>query len=43
MNFQYGTSYVSVMPTNVYGPNDNYDELNSHVLAALIRKFIKLN
>ena len=41
MNFQYGTNYVSVMPTNVYGPNDNYDELNSHVLAALIRKIHK--
>ena len=37
-NRQYGTNYVSVMPTNLYGPNDNYDLLNSHVLPALIRK-----
>lgn len=37
-NSQYGTSYVSVMPTNLYGPNDNYDLHNSHVLPALIRK-----
>jgi GDP-L-fucose synthase len=37
-NSQYGTSYVSVMPTNLYGPNDNYDLANSHVLPALIRK-----
>lgn len=37
-NRQYGTSYVSVMPTNLYGPNDNYDLANSHVLPALIRK-----
>ncbi len=37
-NRQYGTSYVSVMPTNLYGPNDNYDLLGSHVLPALIRK-----
>ena len=37
-NRQYGTSYVSVMPTNLYGPNDNYDLNNSHVLPALIRK-----
>lgn len=37
-NRQYGTQYVSVMPTNLYGPNDNYDLNNSHVLAALIRK-----
>jgi GDP-L-fucose synthase len=37
-NRQYGTSYVSVMPTNLYGPNDNYDLKNSHVLPALIRK-----
>ena len=37
-NLQYGTHYVSVMPTNLYGPNDNYDLSNSHVLPALIRK-----
>lgn len=37
-NRQYGTRYVSVMPTNLYGPNDNYDLANSHVLPALIRK-----
>ncbi len=37
-NRQYGTGYVSVMPTNLYGPNDNYDLATSHVLPALIRK-----
>ncbi len=37
-NCQYGTRFVSVMPTNLYGPNDNYDLVNSHVLPALIRK-----
>jgi GDP-L-fucose synthase len=37
-NRQYGTHYLSVMPTNLYGPNDNYDLENSHVLPALIRK-----
>ncbi|MGF9693070.1 GDP-L-fucose synthase [Rhizobium sp. 0TCS1.26] len=37
-NLQYGTKYVSAMPTNLYGPNDNYDLANSHVLPALIRK-----
>jgi GDP-L-fucose synthase len=37
-NRQYGTGYFSVMPTNLYGPNDNYDLANSHVLPALIRK-----
>ena len=37
-NRQYGTQYISVMPTNLYGPNDNYDLNNSHVLPALIRK-----
>jgi GDP-L-fucose synthase len=36
---QYGCNYISVMPTNLYGPNDNYDLANSHVLPALIRKF----
>ena len=38
-NRQYGTNYISVMPTNLYGPNDNFDLENSHVLPALIRKF----
>jgi GDP-L-fucose synthase len=37
-NRQYGRRYVSAMPTNLYGPNDNYDLANSHVLPALIRK-----
>lgn len=37
-NHQYGRQYVSVMPTNLYGPNDNYDLANSHVLPALLRK-----
>lgn len=36
---QYGSDFISVMPTNLYGPNDNYDLQNSHVLPALIRKF----
>ena len=36
---QYGANYISVMPTNLYGPNDNYDLNTSHVLPALIRKF----
>jgi len=42
---QYGCSFISAMPTNLYGPNDNYDLNNSHVLPALIRKFheAKLN
>ena len=38
-NRQFGTKYVSVMPTNLYGPNDNFDLHTSHVLPALIRKF----
>jgi GDP-L-fucose synthase len=38
-NEQYGTNFISVMPTNVYGPNDNFDLETSHVLPALIRKF----
>lgn len=38
-NRQYGTKYLAVMPTNLYGPGDNYDLHNSHVLPALIRKF----
>ena len=37
-NIQYGTNFISVMPTNLYGPNDNFDLENSHVLPALIRK-----
>lgn len=37
-NRQYGTKYIAAMPTNLYGPNDNYDLQNSHVLPALIRK-----
>jgi GDP-L-fucose synthase len=37
---QYGHSWISVMPTNLYGPNDNFDLENSHVLPALIRKFV---
>ena len=36
---QYGCDFISAMPTNMYGPNDNYDSQNSHVLPALIRKF----
>ncbi|WP_375239683.1 GDP-L-fucose synthase family protein [Aurantibacter sp.] len=44
-NRQYGCDFISVMPTNLYGPNDNYDLKNSHVLPALLRKFheAKLN
>lgn len=38
-NRQYGCNFISVMPTNLYGPNDNYNLNNSHVLPALIRKF----
>ncbi len=43
--FQYGCNFISAMPTNLYGPNDNFDLQNSHVLPALIRKFheAKLN
>jgi len=37
-NLQYGTNFISVMPTNLYGPNDNFDLQKSHVLPALIRK-----
>ena len=40
-NRQYGTDFISVMPTNLYGPNDNFDLQNSHVLPALIRKFVE--
>ena len=39
LNRQYGTDYISVMPTNLYGPNDNYHPMHSHVLPALIRRF----
>ena len=39
LNGQYGTDYISVMPTNLYGPNDNYHPEHSHVLPALIRRF----
>jgi GDP-L-fucose synthase len=38
-NRQYGTNFMAVMPTNLYGPNDNFDLENSHVLPAMIRKF----
>jgi GDP-L-fucose synthase len=38
-NRQYGTRFLAAMPTNVYGPNDNFDPMNSHVLPALIRRF----
>jgi GDP-L-fucose synthase len=38
-NRQYGTDYRSIMPTNLYGPNDNFHPLNSHVIPALMRKF----
>jgi GDP-L-fucose synthase len=38
---QFGCNFISVMPTNLYGPNDNYDLNNSHVLPALLRKFIE--
>ncbi|MEN0011397.1 GDP-L-fucose synthase, partial [Flavobacterium nitrogenifigens] len=37
---QFGCNFISVMPTNLYGPNDNYDLNNSHVLPAMLRKFI---
>ena len=37
-NLQYGTNFISIMPTNLYGPNDNFDLKKSHVLPALIRK-----
>lgn len=39
LNRQYGTDYISVMPTNLYGPNDNYHPMHSHVLPAFIRRF----
>ncbi len=39
LNLQYGADFISVMPTNLYGPNDNYHPTHSHVLPALIRRF----
>ncbi len=39
MNQQYGTNYISIMPTNLYGPGDNFDPKGSHVMAGLLRKF----
>ena len=39
LNRQYGTQWISVMPTNLYGPGDNYHPMNSHVLPALLRRF----
>ena len=39
LNRQYGTDFISLMPTNLYGPNDNYHPTHSHVLPALIRRF----
>ena len=41
-NYQYGTNYKCLMPTNTFGPNDNYHELNSHFFPALIRKIHKV-
>ena len=38
---QYGCDFISVMPTNLYGPNDNYDLMGSHVLPAMLRKFVE--
>lgn len=38
LNLQYGTDYIAVMPTNLYGPNDNFDLVNSHVMPAMMRK-----
>ena len=39
LRFQFGFDAIALMPTNLYGPNDNYDLLNSHVMAAMIRRF----
>ena len=39
MNIQFGRDYRSLMPTNLYGPNDNFHDLNSHVIPALVRRF----
>ena len=41
-NFQYGTNYKCLMPTNTFGPNDNYDDLNSHFIPSLIKKIHKI-
>ena len=41
-NYQYNTNYICLMPTNTFGPNDNYNELNSHFFPALIRKIHNL-
>ena len=38
---QYGCNFISAMPTNLYGPNDNYDLKNSHIIPALLRKFFE--
>ena len=38
-NRQYGTNFIACMPTNLYGPHDNFDLTNSHVLPAMIRRF----
>ena len=43
LRFQYGFDAISLMPTNLYGPNDNYNKDESHVMAALIRKFHEAN
>ena len=40
-NDQFGTKYLSLMPTNTFGPNDNYDVLNSHFVPALIKKYMR--
>ena len=40
-NFQYKTNYKCLMPTNTFGPNDNYHKLNSHFIPALLKKFTK--
>ena len=42
-NKQYGTSYLTIMPCNLYGPNDNFDLNNSHFIPALIKKFVESN
>ena len=41
-NLQYGTNYKCLMPTNTFGPHDDYDELNSHFIPALIKKIHKI-
>ena len=42
-NRQFGTNYIALMPTNLYGPNDNFDPINSHFIPGLINKFHKTN